>query len=110
MQPMCGVPYVVSEEFHDEGGDAAVDADEDVDGGQHHVGRAGDLKEEGCRVHQGSDRPAIEEQKQGQHWQVGGRHIGLLLEADEDDDDERCRDDVVTLQDKRDEKVSNQSN
>jgi hypothetical protein len=32
------------------------------------------------------------------------------LEADEDDDDERCRDDVVTLQDKRDDKVSNQSN
>ena len=109
LQQMCGVTYVVSKELHDKGGDAAVDADEDVDGGEHHVGRAGDLKEEGSRVHQGSDRPAIEEQQQGQHWQVGGRHVGFLLEADKDDDDECRRDDVVTLQHKRDDKVSSQS-
>lgn len=57
MQQMCGVTYVVSKELHDKGGDAAVDADEDVDGGEHHVGRAGDFKEEGRGVHQGRDGP-----------------------------------------------------
>lgn len=29
----------------------------------------------------------IEKQKESQHRQVGGRYIGLLLEADEDDND-----------------------
>ncbi len=49
--------HVVSEQLHDEGGDAAIDADEDVDAGEDDVGRAGDLKEEGGGVHQRSDRP-----------------------------------------------------
>lgn len=49
--------HVVPKQLHDEGGDAAVDADEDVDAGQDYVGGAGDLEEEGSGVHQGSDGP-----------------------------------------------------
>lgn len=52
---------MVAEQLHDEGGDAAVDANEDVDAGQDHVGRAGDLEEEGGRVHEGRDGPAGEQ-------------------------------------------------
>lgn len=56
------VTHVVSEQLHDEGGDAAVDADQDVDAGQDHVGSAGDLKEEGGRVHQRGDGPPGDKQ------------------------------------------------
>lgn len=49
---------MVSKKLHDEGGDAAVDADEDVDAGEDDISRAGDGEEEGCRVHEGSDGPA----------------------------------------------------
>lgn len=58
LQPVDALTHVVSKQLHDEGGDAAVDADEDVDAGEDDVRRAGDLKEEGGRVHQRSDRPA----------------------------------------------------
>lgn len=47
--------HVVSEQLHDEGGDAAVDADEDVDAGEDDVRRAGDLEQEGSRVHERRD-------------------------------------------------------
>lgn len=57
--------HVAAEELEDKGGDAAVDADEDVDGGEHHVGRAGDLKEEGRRVHQGRDGPPRSRHQKG---------------------------------------------
>lgn len=50
--------HIVSKQLHDESGDAAVDADEDVHAGEDDVRRAGDLKEEGGRVHQRSDGPA----------------------------------------------------
>ena len=49
--------HVVPKQLHDEGGDAAVDADEDVDAGEDHVGRAGDGEEERRRVHQRGDGP-----------------------------------------------------
>lgn len=52
---------MVTKEFHDKGGDAAVDADEDVDAGEDDVGGAGDLKEEGGRVHERGDGPAGDE-------------------------------------------------
>lgn len=48
---------MIPEELHDEGGDAAVDPDEDVDAGEDHVGRAGDTEEERRRVHQRRDGP-----------------------------------------------------
>ena len=49
--------HVVPKQLHDEGGDATVDADEDVDAGENHVGRAGDGEEEGGRVHERRDGP-----------------------------------------------------
>lgn len=51
------VTHVVSKQLHDKGGDAAVDADQDVDTGEDDVGGAWDLEEEGGRVHQRSDGP-----------------------------------------------------
>lgn len=117
------VTHIVAKQLHDEGGDAPVDADEDVDAGEDHVGRAGDLEEEGGRVHQRGDGPAgettettsgtedapgdgasvdagtppVEQQQQGERGKVGGGHVGALLEADEDEDDQGGRDTVVTL-------------
>lgn len=46
--------YIATKKLQDEGGHAAVDSNEDVDAGEDHVGRAGDLKEERCWVHQRS--------------------------------------------------------
>lgn len=51
------VTHVVPKQLHDKGGDAAVDANEDVDAGEDHVCRAGDFEEEGGGVHQRSDGP-----------------------------------------------------
>lgn len=39
----------------------------------------------------------IKKQEQGQDRQVSGGDICLLLEADKDDDDKGCRDNVVAL-------------
>ena len=49
--------YLINKQLQDEGGDAAVDPDEEVDGGQDHVGRAGDGEHKGCWVHQRGDGP-----------------------------------------------------
>lgn len=54
------ITYVVIEEIHDEGGHATVDANKEVDAGQHHIGCAGHAKDEGGRVHQGRDGPPAE--------------------------------------------------
>lgn len=54
---MSCIIYVVIEEIHDKGGHAAVDANEEVDAGEHHIGCAGHAKDEGGRVHQGGDGP-----------------------------------------------------
>ncbi len=55
--------YFVIKELQNKGGHAAVDADEDVDAGQHHVGRAGHAEDEGGRVHHGGDGPPEENKK-----------------------------------------------
>lgn len=52
--------YVVVKELHHKRCHAAVDADEEVDAGQHHVGRAGHAEDEGGGVHQGGDGPPAE--------------------------------------------------
>lgn len=49
--------YLVNKQLQDEGGDAAVDSDEEVDGGQNDVGCAGDSEHKGCWVHQRGDGP-----------------------------------------------------
>lgn len=53
-----GGTYRVVQELHDEGGHAAVDADEEVDAGEDHVRCAGHAEDEGGRVHERSDGPA----------------------------------------------------
>lgn len=124
------VTHVVTKQLHDEGGDAAVDANQDVDAGEDHVGRAGDLEEEGGRVHQGGDGPAantdrlaregpgaelrqpqhppVEQQQEGERGKVGGRHVGVLLETDEDEDHQGRRDTVVTLQGHQEQQLARQ--
>lgn len=56
--------YIAAKKLQDEGGHTAVDSNEDVDAGQDHIGRAGDLKEERRGVHQRSYGPAVEGQTQ----------------------------------------------
>lgn len=48
---------LINKELQDECGNAAVDADEEIDGGEDHVSSAGNWEDEGCRVHQWSDGP-----------------------------------------------------
>lgn len=55
--------YFINKELEDEGGYAAIDADEKVDGGEHHIGCAGHREHERGRVHQGSDGPTTIGQK-----------------------------------------------
>lgn len=50
--------YIIIEELHDKGGHAAVNTNEEVDAGQHHVSCAGHAEDEGERVHHGRDSPA----------------------------------------------------
>ena len=54
---------IVSKQLHDEGRDAAVDADEDVDAGEDDVRRARDGEEEGGGVHERRDWPAAKKTK-----------------------------------------------
>lgn len=61
--------YFINKELKDEGGYAAIDAYEKVDGGEHHIGCAGHREHERGRVHQGSDGPTT----------VGKKCTGLLL-------------------------------
>lgn len=53
--------YIVVEELHHKGGHAAVDTNEEVDAGQHHVGRAGHAEDEGGGVHHRGDGPPGDE-------------------------------------------------
>lgn len=53
-----GDTYIIIEELHDKGGHAAVNTNEEVDAGQHHVSCAGHAEDEGERVHHGRDSPA----------------------------------------------------
>lgn len=54
--------HVVVKELHHKGRHAAVDADEEVDASQHHVGRAGHTEDEGGGVHHGGDGPPAEKE------------------------------------------------
>ena len=49
--------YIIIKELHNKGGHTAVNADEEVDAGQHHVGCAGHAEDEGGGVHHGGDGP-----------------------------------------------------
>ncbi len=62
-------------------------------------GEEGEETEEKRRNQTGvlCENQPVEEQQQSQHGQVGGGDVGFLLETHKDDDDQRCRDDVVTL-------------
>lgn len=51
-----------------------------------------------CRVKKYAVNLPIQQEQQGQHRQVGGGDVSILLEADENDDDQCGRDNVVTLQ------------
>ena len=71
LQHVSIVTHVVSKQLHDEGGNAAVDAYKDVDAGEDDVRCAGDLKEEGSRVHERSDGPPERHQTQlNDHWNL----------------------------------------
>lgn len=63
VNPVDGATYVVGQELHDEGGHAAVDADEEVDAGEDHVRRAGHAEDKGRRVHQRNAGPAADDKK-----------------------------------------------
>lgn len=56
--------YIIIEELHDKGGHAAVNTNEEVDAGQHHVSCAGHAEDEGERVHHGRDSPALKNTNQ----------------------------------------------
>ncbi len=43
----------------------------------------------------------VEQQQQGQHRQIGGGDVGVLLETHKDNDDQCGWDDVVTLQERK---------
>lgn len=51
------LPYVIYKQLQNKGGHAAVDADEEVDGGENHVSCARNGEHKGCWVHQRSYRP-----------------------------------------------------
>lgn len=76
LRPSLAESHLIGEELKYEGGHAAVDADEEVDAGEHHVGRAGHGEEEGGWVHERRDRPAGGEGRQelqGDHSDRGLR-------------------------------------
>lgn len=49
------IQLIVGEELQHKGGHAAIDADEEVHAGEHHIGCAGDLEHEGGWVHERCD-------------------------------------------------------
>lgn len=55
----CTHPIVL-EKLQNEGDGAGVDADEEVDAGQRHVGSARDVEDVGHRIHHGRHRPPAE--------------------------------------------------
>lgn len=56
MHDWCSL-YLVYKQLQHKCGDAAVDPDEEVDGGQNNVGRAWNGEHKGCWVHQRGDGP-----------------------------------------------------
>lgn len=55
--PPCRPYLVMLKELQQEGGHSGRDTNEEIDDDKKHVGRAGDLKPEGSRVHDGGDGP-----------------------------------------------------
>lgn len=55
--------YIIIKEFHNKGGHAAVNTNEEVDASQHHVGCAGHTEDEGGGVHHRGDGPPKEKHK-----------------------------------------------
>lgn len=51
----------------------------------------------------------VEQQQQSENGQISGGDVGVLLETHEDDDDQRGRDDVVTLEEKKSRSVLSKS-
>lgn len=49
--------YLVNKQLQDKCGNAAVDADEEVDRGQNDISCAGNAEHKGCWVHQRGDGP-----------------------------------------------------
>lgn len=56
--------YIIIKELHNKRGHASVNTNEEVDGGQHHVGCAGHAEDEGGGVHHGGDGPPAENKTQ----------------------------------------------
>lgn len=65
--------YLVHKQLQDECGDAAVDPDEEINGGEEDVGRARDSEQERGGVHERSDGPPAG--KQGHVHRVYSGHI-----------------------------------
>ena len=78
--------------LEDKCGDCGDDADEQVDAGQGHEGRAWDGEDEGEGVHQGHGGPAIHQHQQDQGTKVGLRDVSLGAKHQEYDDAETSRD------------------
>lgn len=56
----CCAHPIVLKELQDEGDGAGVDANEEVDAGQRHVGSARDVEYVGHWIHHGRHRPPVE--------------------------------------------------
>lgn len=50
--------YLIDEELQDEGGDAAINSNEEVYGSQNHVSCARNSEHKGCWIHQRGDGPS----------------------------------------------------
>lgn len=55
--------YLVYKQLQDEGGDAAVDSNEEVDGSQNHISCTWDGEQKGCWVHERGDGPPTKDHK-----------------------------------------------
>lgn len=60
---MLRLLYLINKQLQDEGGNAAVDSNEEIDGGQNNIGCAGDSEQKGCWVHQRGDGPPEKDKK-----------------------------------------------
>lgn len=62
-------------ELQKEGGNGGSDADKEVDYYEEHIRRTGDLKPEGCWIHNGSDGPS-ESKERSSTKGTNGRRTG----------------------------------
>lgn len=87
--------YLIYKQLQDEGGNAAVDSNEEVDGGQKYISCAWDSEHKGCWVHKRGYGPPVEQEEQDKSGQVGLRNVWLLLETDENQHHHDSRNGVV---------------